>query len=202
LRPGHDKVACRSALLEISEDDRDGRDLLQYETMKNLVLVGFMGSGKTSAGKLAAQRLGLKFLDMDEMIEQRHNQKISQIFQMKGEAFFRQQERALVRELASQQDRVIATGGGIVLDPNNVRNFSSNGVVICCWVDANVAHERTKNAKHRPLLGDEADRLPRIEALLRDRESLYKVIPNRIDTSAMSVEQQADEIVRIYRANL
>jgi len=170
--------------------------------MKNLVLVGFMGSGKTSAGQLAAQRLGMKFLDMDAMIERRHNQRISQIFEMRGEAFFRQQERALVRELASQQDRVIATGGGIVLDPNNLRDLGRLSVIICCWVDADVAYERTKDAKHRPLLGDETDRLPRLEALLRERESLYKAIPNRIDTSAMSVEQQADELVRIYRANL
>jgi shikimate kinase len=168
--------------------------------VKNLVLVGFMGSGKTAAGKPAAQRLGLKFVDMDEVIEQRHGQMISQIFEMKGEAFFRQQERALVRELASGEDRVIATGGGIVLDPNNLRDFGRTSVVICCWVDAGVAHERTKYAKHRPLLEEaDADRLARIKSLLRDRELLYKAIPLRIDTSAMTVEQQADEIVRIYK---
>jgi shikimate kinase len=167
--------------------------------MKNLVLVGFMGSGKTDAGKLTATKLGMKFVDMDELIEQRHNQTISEIFQMKGEAFFRQQERAMARELASQQDRVIATGGGVVLDPNNVRNFSSSGVVICCWVDPQVAHERTKNANHRPLLESGPDRLEAITSLLRKREALYKAIPLRIDTSAMSVEQQANEIIRIYQ---
>jgi shikimate kinase len=167
--------------------------------MKNLVLVGFMGSGKTDAGKLAAKKLGMKFVDTDNLIEQRHNQTVSQIFQMKGEAFFRQQERALVRELASQQDRVIATGGGIVLDPNNVRNLSSNGVVICCWVDAQVAHERTKHTEHRPLLEPGADRLESITSLLRQRKTLYKAIPLQIDTSAMNVEQQANEIIRIYQ---
>ena len=178
---------------------RRKKNLLHCETMKNLVLVGFMGSGKTSAGKLAAQRLGMKFLDMDDMIEQRHNQKISQIFQMKGEAFFRQQERSLVRELAAGEGRVIATGGGVVLDPNNLRDFGRMSVIICCWVDANVAYERTKDAKHRPLLGEGGDGLSRIEALLRERAFLYKAIPNRVDTSALSVEQQADEIVRIYK---
>ncbi len=167
--------------------------------MKNLVLVGFMGSGKTSAGQRAAQRLGMKFVDMDDMIERRHGQTISQIFEKKGEAFFRQQERALVREYSNGQDRVIATGGGVVLDPNNLRDFSRTGVVICCWVDANVAHERTKNAKHRPLLEAGGDRLTQIEALLRQRELLYNAIPIRIDTSTMSVDQQADEIVRIYK---
>src|SRR5579863_6561360 len=107
--------------------------------MKNLVLVGFMGSGKTDAGKLAAARLGMKFVDMDVMIERRHNQTISAIFETRGEAHFRKQERALVRELADEEDQVIATGGGIVLDANNLRDFGRTGVVICCWVDAGVA---------------------------------------------------------------
>ncbi len=170
--------------------------------MKNLVLVGFMGSGKTSAGKLAAQRLSMTFVDMDDVIEQRHGQTISEIFESKGEAFFRQHVRELVRELTTKQDQVIATGGGVVLDPNNIRDLGRKGVVICCWVDQRVAHERTKHAKRRPLLESDTDRLTRIESLLRQRESLYKAIPNRIDTSAMTVEQQADEIVRIYQANL
>jgi len=168
--------------------------------VKNLVLVGFMGSGKTDAGKLASARLGMKFVDMDGIIEQRHGQTISQIFETKGEAYFRQQERALVRELAAGDGRVIATGGGVVLDANNLRDFGRTGVVICCWVDAGVAHERTKHAKHRPLLEEaDVDRRARLESLLRDRELLYKAIPLRIDTSAMTVEQQAGEIVRIYK---
>jgi shikimate kinase len=170
--------------------------------MKNLVLVGFMGSGKTDAGKLAAARLGMKFVDMDVMIERRHNQTISAIFETRGEAHFRKQERALVRELVDEEDQVIATGGGIVLDANNLRDFGRTGIVICCWVDAGVAYERTKNAKHRPLLEADADRRTRIETLLREREPLYKVIPLRIDTSAMTVEQQAGEIVRIYQERI
>jgi len=160
-----------------------------------------MGSGKTEAGKLAAARLGITFVDMDEIIEQRHGQTISKIFETKGEAFFRAQERALVRELAAKQGHVIATGGGVVLDQNNLRDFSRTGIVICCWVDATVAYARTKDAKHRPLLGllgTDADRLARVEALLSEREQLYKAVPNRVDTSAMSVQQQTDEILRIY----
>jgi shikimate kinase len=170
--------------------------------MKNLVLVGFMGSGKTDAGKLAATRLGMKFVDMDEIIERRHNQTVSIIFETKGEAFFRQQERALVRELAPGEGRVIATGGGVVLDANNLRDFGRTSVIICCWVDAGVAYERTKDAKHRPLLGllgTDTDRRKRVEMLLHERGPLYKAIPLRIDTSAMTVDQQASEIVRIYK---
>jgi shikimate kinase len=168
--------------------------------MKNLVLVGFMGSGKTAAGQRAAQRLGLTFVDMDDLIEQRLGMTITRIFQTKGEAFFRQHERELVRELAARQDHCIATGGGVVLDPNNLRDFSRTGVVVCCWVDARVAFERTKHARHRPLLEADPDRRARIEELLRQREPLYRAIPLQIDTSAMTVEQQADELVRIYQA--
>ncbi len=170
--------------------------------MKNLVLVGFMGSGKTVAGKLVAQRLGLKFVDMDAVIEVRHGQTISNMFETKGEALFRHHERELVRELAAEDGQVIATGGGVVLDPNNLCDLSRDGVVICCWVDARVAYERTKHVKHRPLLETDADRLVRIESLLRQREPLYKAIANRIDTSAMTVEQQADAIERIYKQQL
>ena len=168
--------------------------------MKNLVLVGFMGSGKTAAGKLAARRLGLKFVDMDDVIEKRHGQTISKIFQTKGEAFFRKHERELVRELASQQDQVIATGGGVVLDQNNLRDLGRTGIVVCCWVDATVAHERTKNARHRPLLETGIDRLARLESLLQRRKTIYKSIALQIDTSAMTLEQQADELVRIYQS--
>jgi len=169
--------------------------------VKNLVLVGFMGSGKTDAGKIVAKRLGMAFVDMDAVIETRIGQSIAQIFESRGEPFFRTQERALVRELAAKGDQVIATGGGIVLDAGNVRDFERTGVVICCWVDARVAYERTKHTKHRPLLEADADRWARIETLLRERELLYKAIPLRVDTSAMSVEQQANELIRIYRAN-
>src|SRR5436309_490780 len=109
--------------------------------MKNLVLVGFMGSGKTAAGKLAAEKLALTFVDMDTVIERRTGLTVSQLFEQKGEPFFRQQERAIVQELAGQQDQVIATGGGIILNPDNIRDFSRTGVVVCCWVDARVAFE-------------------------------------------------------------
>ena len=169
--------------------------------MRNLVLVGFMGSGKTAAGQRAADRLGLGFIDMDRLIEHRHQRTISDMFAHEGEARFRKLERQLVRELTAQQGKVIATGGGVVLDPENIRDFSRAGVVVCCWVDARTAHERTRHANHRPLLEAEPDRLAQIEKLLRQREPLYRAIPLQLDTSFLSVEQQADELVRIYREN-
>lgn len=170
--------------------------------MKNLVLVGFMGSGKTSAGQLAAQRLGLQFVDMDAVIEQRTRQTVSQIFETQGEPAFRKIEREVVIDLAARDGLVIATGGGVVLNPDNIRDFSRTGVVISLWVDPRVAFERTKRTSHRPLLATDDDRLSRLESLLKQREPLYKAIKPCLDTSALSVEQQADEIVRIYRQQL
>jgi len=167
--------------------------------MKNLVLVGFMGSGKTSAGRLAAQRLGLSFVDMDIVIEERLGQSIAKIFETQGEAFFRQHERALVQELSAKQDQVIATGGGVVLNPDNIIDFSRTGIVVGFWISAQAAYERTKHARHRPLLEADADRRARIESLLQQREPLYRAIPIQIDASQMTVIQQADALERIYR---
>jgi shikimate kinase len=167
--------------------------------MKNLVLVGFMGSGKSSAGRLVAPRLGLRFVDMDTTIEERVGLSIPKIFDQYGEPFFRQQERALTQELAAQQDQVIATGGGIVLNPDNLADFSRTGIVVCLWVSPAAAYERTKHAKHRPLLETDSDRQARLESLLREREPLYRAIPIQIDVSHMTVTQQADALERIYR---
>jgi shikimate kinase len=166
--------------------------------MKNLVLVGFMGSGKTTVGKWVAERLGMTFVDMDHLIEQRQGQTVSHIFRAKGEPFFRQLERSLTRDLAAQQGQVIATGGGIVLNQENIDDFTKTGVVVCLWTEPHVVHERTKRASHRPLVeGD--DRPGRIKKLLREREPLYKAIPNQIDTSQMGLEQVVDEVLRIYK---
>jgi shikimate kinase len=166
--------------------------------MKNLVLVGFMGAGKTTIGKWVAERLGMSFVDMDQLIEQRHGQSVSHMFKAKGEPFFRQLERSLARELSSKDGQVIATGGGIVLNPENMQDFSRTGVVVCLWAEPRVVYERTKRAGHRPLMeGD--NRMGRIKKLLREREPLYKAIPDLIDTSNMGLEQVVDEVIRRYR---
>jgi shikimate kinase len=166
--------------------------------MKNLVLVGFMGSGKSTVGKWVADRLGMSFVDMDQVIEQRQGQSVSHIFKAKGEPFFRQIERGLARELSAQPGQVIATGGGIVLNPENIQDFSRTGVVVCLWAEPSAVYARTKGSGHRPLMeGD--NRLGRIKKLLREREPLYKAIPHQINTSHLGLEQVVDEVIRTYR---
>ena len=166
--------------------------------MRNLVLVGFMGTGKTVVGQRVAARLGLAFVDMDQVIAQRAGRSISEIFATDGEAHFRQLERALVRELAAQQGQVIATGGGVVLDPANLRDFARQGVIICLWCEPEVIYERTKHARHRPLI-EETDRRQRVAALLRERAPLYQAIPLRVDNTQTTVEQDVESVLRLYR---
>jgi|YelNatPaOPRAMG01_1025707.scaffolds.fasta_scaffold21942_4 3-phosphoshikimate 1-carboxyvinyltransferase len=165
--------------------------------MKNLVLVGFMGTGKSAVGRALADRLGLKFVDMDRLIQTRAGQTISQIFQTHGEAHFRQLERAAAAELARQHGLVIATGGGIVLDPANLEHLGRTGLVVCLWAEPEVVHQRTARARHLPLL-EHHDRRERVAALLRQREPLYRAIPHQVDTSDKSLAQVVDEVARIY----
>lgn len=166
--------------------------------MKNLVLVGFMGSGKSAIGRRAAERLGLSFLDMDAEIERTAGRRISEIFAEEGESYFRFLERRAVIDLAGQQGKVIATGGGVVLDADNLKDFQRSGVLVCLWVDAETAFERTRRATHRPLLQSE-DPKKRIEELLATRGPLYRQIDNVVDTRGRSLESIVEDVVRIYR---
>ena len=163
----------------------------------NLVLVGFMGTGKTDVGRKVAARLNLTFLDTDDLIEERAGKKISEIFADDGEAHFRRLERDVVQDVARKDSHVIATGGGVVLDPANIQDFQRSGVVICLWAEPDVVFRRTQHAKHRPLM-QSGDRRQRIETLLRQREPIYKAIPLRVDNTHTTVDQDVDEVIRIY----
>ena len=157
-----------------------------------------MGTGKTCVGKTLAARLHMLFVDMDDLIEQRRGKPITRIFAEEGEPFFRNLERALVRELASRDNLVIGAGGGIVLDPDNIRDFQETGLVICLSADPETILARVAGDATRPLLAGN-DRPARIRAILQKRQPLYDAIPFRIDTAFLSVEEVADRIARRYR---
>ena len=99
--------------------------------MRNVVLIGFMGTGKTSTGKMLAAKLGAAFIDMDQKIEEEAGMSIPDMFAQKGEDYFRAQERALVKRLAARRNAVISTGGGTVKNPDNVADFKKSGVIVC-----------------------------------------------------------------------
>ena len=165
---------------------------------KNLVLMGFMGTGKSRVGALLAARLQMELLDMDAVIEQRAGKPITRIFAEEGEPAFRAMERSLVRELAAQDGRIISTGGGIVLNSDNVRDFAATGFVVCLMASPETILARVGHETHRPLLAA-PDKLGRIRELLDKRKPFYEAVPSRVVTDGLTAEEVADRVLLLYR---
>lgn len=163
----------------------------------NLVLVGFMGTGKSAVGRRAARRLGRMLVDMDALIEKRAGRTIPEIFRDSGEPCFRALEREAVRDLAAQRGLVVAAGGGVVLNPENPADLARTGVVVCLWADPDEILRRVGGDEHRPLL-QAPDRGERIAKLLEQRRPLYEAIPDRVDTTGRTADEVTDEVLRIF----
>lgn len=163
---------------------------------RNLALAGFMGTGKSATGRVLADRLHLPFIDMDAEIERREGRAIPEIFRDAGEAHFRALERALVRELASAPGRVIACGGGVVVNPDNLADLERSGLVVCLEASAETIHERVRHDTHRPLL-QAPDPAARIRELLDQRRPFYEAVRHRIQTDGRTPEQVADLILAL-----
>ncbi len=130
---------------------------------RNIVLVGFMGTGKTTVGRLLSKQTGMPLVDMDSMIEERAGKAITKIFAEDGEAHFRTLERAIVRELSAKGGQVVSTGGGIVLDPDNIPDYEKSGLVVCLLASAETILERVRHDDTRPLLaGDKQEKILQI----------------------------------------
>ncbi|MFH1395561.1 MAG: shikimate kinase [Candidatus Omnitrophota bacterium] len=155
--------------------------------MKNIVLVGFMGTGKTIVSKALAERLKKTRVDLDELIELQEGKKISDIFKDHGEAYFRIIEKKLVKEISGKSDQIVDAGGGVVLDHENMLNLKNNGFVICLWTDPKVIYERTKKYAHRPLLNVE-NPMKKIEELLEHRRPFYEKADFHIDTTNLDLD--------------
>lgn len=164
--------------------------------MANIVLVGFMGTGKTSVGKKLAKELKMDFLEMDEAIEKEAGMKISEIFARFGEEAFRKKERELVRKLAELDNLVISTGGGVILNQKNVKDLKKNGVLICLSATPSVIYDRIKDEVHRPLLNCK-DPQKRIEELLEYRAPFYARADHAINASNLTIDEVVEEIVKI-----
>ena len=154
---------------------------------RNIVITGFMGVGKSTVGQALAQKLNYEFVDMDDLIEERQGRTIREIFETEGETFFRQLESALCRELSGRQGQVIATGGGALVNPENLAIFSARHLVICLDCDPEVLWLRLAAAENRPML-DSDDRKERLFALLAQRQPAYASIEHHIDVTRRSPE--------------
>src|ERR1035437_2323508 len=115
----------------------------------NVALIGFMGAGKTSVGRLVAENLGFEFLDTDELIQSRAGRTIADIFAKEGEPAFRALEKQVVQELSARKKTVISTGGGLPTDPENLAALKSYALVVCLWASPEKIWERVRHQSHR-----------------------------------------------------
>jgi len=164
----------------------------------NLALIGFMGTGKSSVGRLAAEQLHFDYLDTDEMIQSRTSRTISNIFDEEGEAAFRKLEQQLVKELAARKRTVISTGGGLPTIAANLTSLKTHALTVCLWASPDKIWERVRNQTHRPLLCGPNPRI-KIGELLAAREPFYRQADVLINTDLRSAREVAQQVVHQFK---
>ena len=167
----------------------------------NLVLSGFMGTGKTSVGRRLAARLGFEFVDLDELIEAEAGLPIREIFAARGEAAFRALEREMVARMAARRRSVIAVGGGAIVDPGNLAALRKIGVLIALCAAPEVILSRVGGGEERPMLWG-PDTRQRILQLLAERAPAYAQADLQVDTSSRSVDEVVEHILTLLPDDL
>jgi shikimate kinase len=162
--------------------------------MKNIVLTGFMGTGKTEVSKMLARKLGYTLIDADIEIEKEQKMTITEIFKQHGESAFRDIEADVIRRLSAVKNAVISTGGGAVLRQENMDNLRKNGVIVCLMASPETILKRTSNNNDRPLLQAE-NPLQRIKELLEFRRPYYERADVMINTEGKSPFEVVEEII-------
>lgn len=165
-------------------------------SQKNIALIGFMGSGKSVVSKKLAAILKCEAISTDEWIERREGRSIFQIFEESGEPYFREQETQAVREVAGKESVVIDCGGGVVLNPRNIKELRKKGVIVFLSASPETVYQRIKDKKNRPLL-KVVDPQGKIRQLMEERKSLYAQADYTIATDKKSVRQICAEIIQL-----
>ena len=178
------------------------------EPVANIILVGFMGSGKTVVGTALAKLTGRSMVDADDEIVRRAGQPVHQIFEKQGEDAFRQLERSVIQDLCSQRGRIIAAGGGAFIDPDNRKRMLAAGLVICLSARPETIYRRISDRSpvansqgdkpDRPLLAGH-DPMERIRDLLAQRADAYAQAHHTIETDILAPEQVAQRILELYQ---
>ena len=169
---------------------------MSRDPTQNIALTGFMAVGKSAVGRALAKKLRRRFIDLDKLIEKIESMTVRDIFDQKGESYFRQIEKKTLKEVLQGQGQVIATGGGVVMDEENVKVLRDKSVLVCLTASPEVLLKRAGNGAKRPLLGAN-DRGRRIEELLKLREKNYAQARVFVDTSDLTVSQVVEKIVNL-----
>ena len=164
----------------------------------NIALIGFMGTGKSSVGRLVADQLHFTFLDTDDVITARAGKPITDIFAQEGETVFRERENRLVEELTHRTRTVISTGGGLPMDPANMASLKSHALVICLWASPEAIWEHVHGQRHRPLLA-ESDPFEKVRSLLAAREPFYRQADVLVNTEMRSIREVAQQVIHQFR---
>ena len=175
---------------------------IKLRSADNIILVGFMGTGKTLAGQEIARLLGWEFVDTDAEIEERVGKPVSRIFEEDGEEAFRLLERQTLREVCLGHGRVVSTGGGAMVDPENRELMLNRGYVVCLDASPETIHSRlvsddTNPVAVRPLLAA-PDPLERIKVLKGQRKVYYSAAHQTVHTDSLTVGQTAQEVVNAF----
>ena len=163
---------------------------------RNIILTGFMGTGKSEVGKQLAAVLGRKFIDTDIQIEQEEGMSIAQLFTTRGESYFRERERQTIVYACQEEGAIIATGGGAMVSEENAARLKTSGMVICLTATPEVILSRVQKDETRPLLQSE-DRLARVRTLLAARAEAYARADAMIDTSHLDVNGVVQAVIAI-----
>lgn len=164
--------------------------------VRNIFLIGPMGAGKSTIGRTLAKELKLEFYDTDEVIEQRTGADISWIFDVEGEEGFRKREQKVVEELTQKSNIVLATGGGVIMTPENRNALAARGTVIYLKTSLQQQFERTKRDTKRPLLQTD-DLEGRLETLRDEREPFYEELADiSFETDKLTVKAVANNIIK------
>lgn len=166
--------------------------------ISNIALIGFMGTGKTSVGRLVAEQLHFEYLDTDEMIQSATGKTIAEIFSANGEPSFRALEEKTVQELAGKTRTVISAGGGLPVNPENLASLKTHALVVCLWASPAKIWDRVKNQTHRPLLHD-PDPQKKICELLAARAPFYKQADILLNTESRSLREVAQQVIHQFR---
>lgn len=167
--------------------------------LRNLYLIGMMGTGKSAVGKITADVLGLNFIDSDHFIENQFGLKVSEIFAEKGEQFFRRLEMDFITDGHPSENSLISCGGGLCTPNGMIDILKENGIVVTLTATPKTIYERIKENNSRPLING-ADPLEKITEISNRRKYIYNSSHYSIPTDELSISEVSERIIKFYQS--